>query len=601
MERRKHEFGMYLMMGMDRKRLFSFLAAEEMWSSLISLVTGIPIAVFISEIVSLVTAKLVGMNMIGHHFSFSLKAVAWTIVGYCLVRALVLMILSIQIVRKDLVELLADVQETKQKKRNQRLAAIGLILGVILIGIAFCLSITGYGWEKIQHMLLSILIGTLGIFMIFHGASAIFDWMLKKNNTGKGLAIFDYRQLQEAVFLQPNRLAIACILLILALGMSGYGVSNAFFQSQQSPHILDYTFEGDGKEIQQALSQAPLNQYFDKLFQMKEAILYTTEIKGTHTYSAVELNQAIDQLPDSEDKDVLENNFSQMDAPYMVPLSSYNAILQAAGKEQLVLEENETALYVNMDFHSGSRRQTIQKLVEENLSIELDGESYQVRPEIYGDALVTDRAIQIMYAWILPDDKFDMLSDGQTGDYWNATLQPALIREKGLMQAMDEVNAVLDTTTLVYESYLKSIGRALFYKVAASYTAIYLAVIFLLVANTGIGVQFLMLQRKNSKRYQILTSLGCTVTDLCHSAGKQMTWYFMFPVTIAVLCSFFASWALLTGAATSIMRENIQALLTLTVPVLLGLLVVEWIYMRIVRRMLNRSIERMTVRHREDD
>ena len=44
------------------------------------------------------------------------------------------------------------------------------------------------------------------------------------------------------------------------------------------------------------------------------------------------------------------------------------------------------------------------------------------------------------------------------------------------------------------ESYLQNIGRQLFYVVSVSYITIYLAIIFLIVANTVLGVQFLTQQ-----------------------------------------------------------------------------------------------------------
>ena len=602
MERRSHEFGMYLMMGMSRGRLCMMLAAEEVWSSFVSLIIGIPAAVFISEMVSLVTAKVVGLGIIGHQFSFSAGAIVWTIVGYGMVRAAVLLILSGQIVCKDIVELLSDSQERKKKQRHPRYAVICLIVGILILGAAFFLSIGGYGWRELKNMALSVMLGIAGVFVIFHGMSAVFDLLLKRRNGKKGLDIFNYRQLQEAVLLQPNRLAVFCLLLIMAIGMAAYGVSGAFFQYNGSPHVLDYTFEGEGEEILSILNQSSIKPYFENVFQLKESLLHTEDdCDGTHTYSADALYQAIEHLPDSEDKDILENNFSYSEAPFIVALSSYNEIRKAAGEEPLVLDDNEAAFYANTDFYSGTIRQRLQQVLNMKFSIEMDGEEYAVLPQLYGDSLVADRAISMMYAWILPDEKFEALSDGESGSYWNGILKPELVQEKGLMQAINEVNAVLDQTPLIYESYLKSIGRSLFYKVAASYTAVYLAVIFFLVSNTGIGVQFLMLQRKNGRRYRILLSLGCTIRDLCRSAGKQVTWYFMIPIIVAVISSFFASWSLFEGASTASMREGLPELLRMTGPVLLVLFVVECMYMRIVRRMTNRSIEMMTEYHQEDD
>ena len=68
-------------------------------------------------------------------------------------------------------------------------------------------------------------------------------------------------------------------------------------------------------------------------------------------------------------------------------------------------------------------------------------------------------------------------------------------------------------------------GRQLFYTIASSYITLYLAIVFLVVANTIVGVQFLMSQQKTGRRYQTLIRLGATYETLCQSAGKQITWY----------------------------------------------------------------------------
>ena len=49
MERRSHEFGLYLMLGMKRSRLFGILMAEDMWNSVLALLAGLPLSVFLRD------------------------------------------------------------------------------------------------------------------------------------------------------------------------------------------------------------------------------------------------------------------------------------------------------------------------------------------------------------------------------------------------------------------------------------------------------------------------------------------------------------------------------------------------------------------------
>ena len=74
LERQKHEFGVMLMLGMKRSRLFFFLMLSDVASSVRSLVIGLPVAVLLSEGISLVTARIIGLGIIGHQFSFSLSS-----------------------------------------------------------------------------------------------------------------------------------------------------------------------------------------------------------------------------------------------------------------------------------------------------------------------------------------------------------------------------------------------------------------------------------------------------------------------------------------------------------------------------------------------
>ena len=64
LERRRHEFGVYLMLGMHRIKLFAMLLAEDFFNSILALAIGLPAAVLLSELISLVTARLVGIGII---------------------------------------------------------------------------------------------------------------------------------------------------------------------------------------------------------------------------------------------------------------------------------------------------------------------------------------------------------------------------------------------------------------------------------------------------------------------------------------------------------------------------------------------------------
>ncbi len=115
LERRRHEFGVYLLMGMRRPKLFGMLLAEDIGSSLIALITGLPIALLLSELISLITAKCVGLGVIGHQISFSLRAMVLTAVGFLIIKFLAFLILSGKIARQEIGSLLVEMPEGTKK------------------------------------------------------------------------------------------------------------------------------------------------------------------------------------------------------------------------------------------------------------------------------------------------------------------------------------------------------------------------------------------------------------------------------------------------------------------------------------------------------
>ena len=78
---------------------------------------GLPVAVVLSEIVSLVTAKLVGMGIIGHHFSLSWSAMKWTLAGFLAIKLTALLILSGRISHQEIGTLLSQ-PANRPKKHN---------------------------------------------------------------------------------------------------------------------------------------------------------------------------------------------------------------------------------------------------------------------------------------------------------------------------------------------------------------------------------------------------------------------------------------------------------------------------------------------------
>ena len=111
---RKKELGLYLMLGMKKSRLFAMLMSETLLNSLISLVIGIPAALFLTEAISLITVRAAGLDIIGHEVTWSFPAVAETAAGFVIVQLIAMLLLSVRFACTEPAKLLnPDASETQ--------------------------------------------------------------------------------------------------------------------------------------------------------------------------------------------------------------------------------------------------------------------------------------------------------------------------------------------------------------------------------------------------------------------------------------------------------------------------------------------------------
>lgn len=612
LERRRKEFGVYLMMGLRRSRLFAMLLAEDLLSSILALAIGLPVAVLLSELISLVTARLVGMGIIGHQFTFSLPAVGFTIAGFLFVKLAAFLVLSSKISRQEIGTLLAHASGNEKKQKPALVYGICVVSGIIMLAAAYTTAIRGRAWQEIRMMFLTLILGLTGTILLFYGMRAVIALLIKAGKANRKLYVFTFRQIQENVIHQSTSMAISSLLILAALCCFGAGIGMASGSQKAGDRVLDYTFNDYSAEnyqdvfprLQTVLKENGLDKQFSQLFEMRTGNVYTED----DSYDVFQMDSVMDalrSLAPSEDRDILLNDLSYEEYPELICLSDYNRLLKAAGKPVLTLEANEAAVYQDMDFTSASRTAILNKILSSNPQAVLDGNPVTLTGDIQSVDLVTDQFVTLSFALILPDEQFFSYTKGKCDVYINGILSQETTKGVSLMTAISDLNTRLDNIGLQdmginYESYLQNMGRQLFYMVASSYITIYLAIIFLIVANTVMGVQFLMSQQKTGRRYQTLVRLGATYKNLSASARKQITWFMGLPVFVAAFSSYFGVKSLFAGLLPSMVRETQGEMLMVSAAMIFVLCVVEYIYMTIIKRSSDRYLLTLMQPQREE-
>lgn len=601
MERRKHEFGIYLTLGMRRGKLFSMLLLEDFRNNIIALGIGLPVAVAISELISLITAKIVGLGIISHRFSLSFMAVLFTVIGFLAVKFVAFIFLSGKTASKEIGELITYSPAGIKKMLPKGIYVLASVLGILLLAKTYHYGISGEAWDSPRNMGITVILGGIGTVLLFFGMRLIIGVLMNFGSKRK-LHTYNFRQIQELVINRSAVLALCSLLIFSALCLFGAGVAISVNSASNREHVLDYTFKDENLEggkgidagkVRKQIAEAGLKPYFSRIIEIKIG-----DPKDEGKVSFENIANELKDSKDSKNREILINNFEQLSDCQLISLSGYNELRKAANLKPVDLREDEAFLYMGRDFLIDET--LMNNVVKTNPQIKVMGKILKITGDVQSLPVVTDREITLAEALVVSDNIFMEYTGGRYSSYVSGILAPDFVKEKGLMRAISDINEKLNETLLKYESYLQNMGRQLFFIISASYITIYLAIVFLVIANTIIGVQFLMGQRKSYRRYQTLIHLGAGYETLCKSSEKQINWYFGLPIAIAFVNSFFGVQSLFTGILPSGIKVNMAQELIIAVLMILLLGVFEVIYMRIVKRNSNKYLLSLMEPKREE-
>jgi len=599
-ERRSHEFGVYLMMGMKRTKLLLMLLLEDVGSSVVSLLIGLPVSLLITEVVSLLTVKVVGIGFLGHQTTFSLNAALITAAGFIGVKFLAFLIHAFKLSCKEVGTLLSDAPENVRKRGNSILHVILLLAGMVSLIWAYKQGIHGDAWENAKRLGKTVFFGILGTILLFRGLRVLID-RIARWGKGKKLHVFQFRQVEDTVIFKSGTLAICSLLILVAVACLSSGLGTYFsynlYDAKRIDYTLTHTFDGGEEDLMETLKTLGLAEEFSYLGYLRIGHPYIVD--SDHFDEAFDAS-GFTELQDELDPDFSEHysGFSMSGFPFMIRLSDLNAQLVALGYEPVELKENELGLYRSEDFAGSSDLDN--EVLAMHPRVTLVGKEYVMTGKMQSAPVVTDRFITLSGALIVPDEDYDRLTDGKTEIYLNGILDHDKYSRSNMVEAYTRINEKLDQCGLDYESYLQNMGRQLFYLVGASYITIYLALIFLVVANTILGVQFLMGQKRSSRRYRTLVKLGADHATLYKTSKKIVNWYFGLPIAVAGMSAFFATRALFNAILSSRTKTSIDQMIPVVLIVIVVFCLVECVYMHIVKRSSYRFLATLMTPEREE-
>lgn len=253
LKKRKKEFGLYNILGMEKKHMSALIATESLIISVISLVLGLIIGIALDKLIFMIVIKLLdGQSPLG--FTIIPEAILHTVVLFCIIFAAILLN-SVRIVyTTKTIDLLHGSNAGEKEPKTKWLLAI---LGVLCLGGGYTISIISKNpVSAIGLLFIAIVLVVIGTYFIFVAGIIALLKLLRKSKgfyykTSHFISISGmiYRMKQNAVGL-ANICVLSTMVLVMVSTTSSLVIGMQDTINTISPY--DYSISVvDGKTNQQ--------------------------------------------------------------------------------------------------------------------------------------------------------------------------------------------------------------------------------------------------------------------------------------------------------------------------------------------------------------
>ncbi len=333
-KRRKKEFGVFNILGMEKRHLSIVLGWETVYTVLFSLVVGIVFGILLDKVMFLLIGRVLGVNHIVLGFFITPKAIYTTAALFSIIFVLIYINAVRQIHVSNPVELLRAGNAGEKEPKTKWLLAV---LGILCIGTGYYIAfVTDDPLTSIFMFFVAVVLVIVGTYMLFTAGSIAFLKLLRQN---KGyyyktkhftsISGMIYRMKQNAV-----GLANICILSTMVLVM----VSSTSSLMIGMEHILNTRYPFDYSVYSYKYYGGKENEAFAAVKQLlKQEGLHVTK-EQQYQYLGISAFRDGDSF--SNESDGAITAVSSASALFFVTLQDYNRITgehKSLGSNEILL------------------------------------------------------------------------------------------------------------------------------------------------------------------------------------------------------------------------------------------------------------------------
>lgn len=523
MKRRKKEFGLYMVLGMERKHLARVIWWETAFLWLVSLGAGLGLGVLLDKLMHLALGKLLGKSVaLGFYVS---GEVLWlTAFLISLVFALTLLNAVRQVWRADPIELLHGGSVGEKEPRNKWVLTL---LGVVCLGAGYWLSImVKDSATMIFVFFFAVLLVIAGTYLLFTSGSITVLKLLKRSRryyyqpshfiSVSGMV---YRMKQNAV-----GLANICILLTMVLVMV-FSTTSLWWSMED---ILNQQLRGD-------ISIDTLENAPDDLLDVVDQELDRDGLKRGDTVAYRFLSFTAFQNGDAYAAEaVAGNDLMLVRTPavlYLLPLEDYN---RSFGQNE-TLEENQILLEDYRDSHPEDTLTLFDRTftVKKRIADQLDTGSALV--SMYNTCFLVVKDMDVVrWAFQRQQETYRENASSIRTTLWlslpGATDRQIVDAADRLMKRLDENMGLrhIRSRPALWNDELELYGGLLF-------VGLFLSVLFLMAMVLIMYYKQITEGYEDRERYRIMRKVGLSQAEIRRSVSSQIVWVFFLPLAAAAL------------------------------------------------------------------
>ena len=272
---RKHDYGMYMMLGAKSTRIGLLIFSETLLTGLLAVLLGITLGLGLTTIVTKVLVGKLGLE-ITHYKAILPSAIIGTLLFFVIIFLLGALGNMRKLTRTSVIDLLHEDQTPINLNHHPILRGIEAICGVLLLAVGYYVMTlpTNYIYLLIPTALVTIIVGS---FFVFNGFfTAIINYLLnKKSFSYRGINEFTLGQLKFRLQSYTKVLTMISILFALALGAITVGLNFGSMKDEAQKGIYyDATI----------ISQTPAVKKAEAKLTITNKQTYHYKEKGMHLY-----------------------------------------------------------------------------------------------------------------------------------------------------------------------------------------------------------------------------------------------------------------------------------------------------------------------------